>query len=395
MSSRGFAEDPPARQRDVETLRRLTRDAFAEITSTRDRLADLERSVGTDRAARLGDRARVESRVTLASALPFSVGGDITHENGRRHAPRNCGSLIKATTTVETPFANGDGLVMRLSATQAPGEPSQNRNRQNQIASPRFVLEKLAYRVRLRHDAWVRLVMLGGEGHDAGATLNPTSKGATLIGAGARGAAALKKCRGPAFCFSKDSANGAAGIAGGVFLGDPSVAGSENGRALLQLTCRPGSRAAASIAVSVPARGARAADETDRFETDEVSQNASQNATRTLSAQGLFALGNDTLIGAWVSSGACDWGICATIPPSPGAIGWGVGFGRGDGDGDCAGVKRGSQKPPLRGEVFLRLGNDEEKNRKTAMPGIVVARNDATKRWDVSLACKVQFDVAG
>ena len=43
----------------------------------------------------------------------------------------------------------------------------------------------------------------------------------------------------------------------------------------------------------------------------------------------------------------------------------------------------------------MRLGNDEEKNRKTAMPGIVVARNDATKRWDVSLACKVQFDVAG
>ena len=58
-SPRRPGADAPARLADVETLRRLTRDAFAEITSVRDRLRDLERSVATERASREADRARV------------------------------------------------------------------------------------------------------------------------------------------------------------------------------------------------------------------------------------------------------------------------------------------------------------------------------------------------
>ena len=66
------AEDVPARHGDVEMLRRLTRDAVGEITDVRDRLRDLERSVATERASRVADRVRVNTRVdfTVTSATP-------------------------------------------------------------------------------------------------------------------------------------------------------------------------------------------------------------------------------------------------------------------------------------------------------------------------------------
>ena len=65
-SPRRPGADAPARLADVETLRRLTRDAFAEITSVRDRLRDLERSVATERAecgALEGGRGELSSRI--------------------------------------------------------------------------------------------------------------------------------------------------------------------------------------------------------------------------------------------------------------------------------------------------------------------------------------------
>jgi hypothetical protein len=49
-------ENSPAR--DVQTLRRLTRDAFGEITALRDRLLDLEKSAAVERANRRADRVR-------------------------------------------------------------------------------------------------------------------------------------------------------------------------------------------------------------------------------------------------------------------------------------------------------------------------------------------------
>jgi len=59
-SSPPFAPPPgessPAR--DVQTLRRLTRDAFGEITALRDRLLDLEKSAAVERANRRADRVR-------------------------------------------------------------------------------------------------------------------------------------------------------------------------------------------------------------------------------------------------------------------------------------------------------------------------------------------------
>ena len=110
-SPRRPGADAPARLTDVETLRRLTRDAFAEITSVRDRLRDLERSVATERASRAADRARVDTRVEVCTASPA---------RGRRDARRR-GSRVRATTTVETPFDDGDALFVRLATAAADG----------------------------------------------------------------------------------------------------------------------------------------------------------------------------------------------------------------------------------------------------------------------------------
>ena len=95
------AEDVPARHGDVEMLRRLTRDAVGEITDVRDRLRDLERSVATERASRVADRVRVNTRVdfTVTSATP------------RDDPPGSARGALRATTVVEAPFPNGDSLV--------------------------------------------------------------------------------------------------------------------------------------------------------------------------------------------------------------------------------------------------------------------------------------------
>ena len=382
-SSHRSGADAPARLADVETLRRLTRDAFAEITSVRDRLRDLERSVATERASRAADRARVDTRVEVSTASPA---------RGWRDARRR-ESRVRATTTVETPFDNGDALFVRLATAAADGRgdsPSPRPRRADALQ-----LDKLAYRRRCGPDAWVRLVLVGAEGHDAAATLSPTSKGASLSGLGTKGAAALAGCRGAAVCASVDAPDGAAGVAAGLFSGDCAIPGAARPRAMAQATVRPGTRAAASLAVAV----------TDAF--------ADGDAAGILSAQGLVALGERALVGAWASAGlrgsggrgsdfVPDWGVVATAPPSENAPGWGLGFGRGRGDerraetrGEGAGTNGAgaSSAAPLRFEGFLRLG-DGFSNHRTVIPGIVLTRDETARSWDATVACKVQFDVA-
>ena len=385
-SPRRPGADAPARLADVETLRRLTRDAFAEITSVRDRLRDLERSVATERASRAADRARVDTRVEVSTASPF---------RGRRDARRR-ESLVRATTTVETPFDNGDALFVRLATRAADGRGATSSSSSSAgEGSLDVALDKLAYRRRCGPDAWVRLVLVGAEGHDAAATLSPTSKGASLSGLGARGAAALAGCRGAAVCASVDAPDGVAGVAAGVFSGDPAVSGAARPRAMAQATVRPGSRAAASLAVAVLSDVAR--------------DGAAERAFPVcVSAQGLVALGDRALVGAWASGGFGDdgtapgqnlffpdWGVVATAPPTETSPGWGLALGRGRRDGagtggDDAGT---SGAAPLRGEAFLRLGGGFS-NQRTIIPGIVFTRDEDAHSWDATVACKVQFDVA-
>ena len=380
-SSRSDA-DKPARLADVETLRRLTRDAFAEITSVRDRLRDLERSVATERASRAADRARVDTRVEVTTAAPA---------RGWRDA-RLRESRVRATTTVETPFDNGDALIVRLATAAADGRGD---GETPPVAAADVALDKLAYRRRCGPDAWVRVVLAGAEGHDAAATLSPTSKGASLTGLGTKGAAALAGCGGAAVCASVDAPSGVAGVAAGLFSGDPAVRGAARPRAMAQVTVRPGSRAAASLAVAV----------TDAFASPEGGAEARRGAC--LSAQGLAALGDGALVGAWVSGfrgpgtfpgHVPDWGVVATAPPSDTAPGWGLGFGRGRGGGRLAGpAGEGAGTAgdaPFRGEAFLRLGSPGSSNRRTVMPGIVCVWDETARSWDATVACKAQFDVA-
>ena len=384
-SPRRPGADAPARLADVETLRRLTRDAFAEITSVRDRLRDLERSVATERASREADRARVDTRVEVCTASPA---------RGRRDARRR-GSRVRATTTVETPFDDNDALFVRLATAAADGRGATSHHATTPRGVADVALDKLAYRRRCGPDAWMRLVLIGAEGHDAAATLSPTSKGASLSGLGTKGAAALAGCRGAAVCASVDAPDGAAGVAAGLFSGDCAIPGAARPRAMAQATVRPGTRAAASLAVAV----------TDAF--------ADGDAAGILSAQGLVALGERALVGAWASAGlrgsggrgsdfVPDWGVVATAPPSENAPGWGLGFGRGRGDerraetrGEGAGTNGAgaSSAAPLRFEGFLRLG-DGFSNHRTVIPGIVLTRDETARSWDATVACKVQFDVA-
>jgi len=58
-------DDAAARHGDVEILRRLTREAFQEITTLRDRCRSLEKSAAEERERRSAQRVRVTTRVDV------------------------------------------------------------------------------------------------------------------------------------------------------------------------------------------------------------------------------------------------------------------------------------------------------------------------------------------
>ena len=225
-------------------LRRLPRDAVGEITDVRDRLRDLERSVATERASRVADRVRVNTRVdfTVTSATP------------RDDPPGSARGALRATTVVEAPFPNGDSLVARCVADDGTLLVDRTAStRTSSLSSPAVVLDKLVYRSRVGRDAWIRLAVRGGEGQDVAATLNPLSKGASISGLGSSGSSVLARCRGTAACASREFADGLVGLAAGVFLGDRASDPAATPRAMAQATFRPGTRAAAAISASAAA----------------------------------------------------------------------------------------------------------------------------------------------
>jgi hypothetical protein len=97
---------------------------------------------------------------------------------------------------------------------------------------------------------------------------------------------------------------------------------------------------------------------------------------------GLFAVGDETLVAAWASSGGGDWGVAATRPPGEdgGSPGWGVAFGVADEGSDRA-------KSDLRCEAFARLGGESRR----VTPGVVARRDGVTGKWWASFACKVDL----
>ena len=191
-------DDANARHGDVETLRRLTREAFGEITSLRDRLRDLEKSVATERASRAAESVRVNTRVDLGTTLMGSFG----------NALRAVNKGVDALTTVEAPFPRGDSLVLRCATKDVVMKTNHHRNNHHPSSSasaattptPVVVLDKLMYRCRVGTNGWLRVAPIGGEGQDAAATLNPLSRGASLTGMGASGSSLLAGCHGPALC---------------------------------------------------------------------------------------------------------------------------------------------------------------------------------------------------
>lgn len=443
-------DDANARHGDVETLRRLTREAFGEITQVRDRVRDLEKSLATERASRATERVRVTARVDLGTTLVGSLVGR-AGEAVRRG--------VGAVATIEAPFPNGDSLVLRCgtigNVVTSPPPPfgfatasattggraasgSDDARRRDDDASgaidlgggvddrpsstaPSVVLEKIMFRCRFGDNGWLRVAPLGGEGGDAAATLNPLSKGASLTGLGAKGSSLLAGCRGPAVSASRDFGDGLFGLSGGAFLGEPDVGAGHSGvgpKILAQATIRPGTRAAASLSATMQPRDGSWL---WRASTENAAVAASAEITPALpevpgwplpalglSAQGLAAVGDRALVAAWASCSPrsspvgggvgrgveshTDWGFAATAPATSHAHGWGFVFGRA---AAANGVGGTSASPPLQCEAFLRVGDEGwGGNSRSVMPGVVVTKDAETGKVDAVVACKVQWNLS-
>ena len=76
----------------METLRRLTREAFGEITAIRDRVRSVERSLATERASRASERVRVDTRAGRCWGVGHAGAVAATRPG------------LDCATTVEAPF---------------------------------------------------------------------------------------------------------------------------------------------------------------------------------------------------------------------------------------------------------------------------------------------------
>ena len=387
-------DDAPARHGDVETLRRLTREAFGEITSIRDRVRAVERNLATERASRASERVRVDTRAGRCWGVGHAGAVAATRPG------------LDCATTVEAPFPGGDSMTARFSTTTtaavddadapapSPYERVANVANVANVSShaPTVTLEKLMYRKRVGRDGWIRLAPVGGEGQDAAATLNPFSpgRGVALTNLAAVGSPTLAECRGTALCASYDFADALFGVSGGFFSGEEPFedGGGYQPRRLAQVTARPGTRAAMSLAVAEgPRRGARGL---------------------SMSAAGLFAVGERTLLSAWASTAklfgpyaddgdedAGGWGLAATAPPkdvSRSSAGTARDAVRGWGWGVVIGKEPG-ESAPTQIEAFARIGDERGGgiNERTLCPGIVATRDAYDGRWDVAAACRVEI----
>ena len=81
-------------EEDVQRLRRLTRDAFGEITALRDRVRDMERNTAQERERNAAERVLVMSRLDVGAC----TGGDSSGGAGPLGSIRQG---IEAITTVE------------------------------------------------------------------------------------------------------------------------------------------------------------------------------------------------------------------------------------------------------------------------------------------------------
>ena len=380
------SSDAVARRSDVETLRRLTRDAHGEITSLRDRLGELERSVATERASRATDRAAVTARVDFASTP--------AHLLGRPAAGRAVGAVplgIDASCTVEAPFANGDALVVRLAARGDPSArahhppPPLGERDDDARAAAAYVaaaalgrplplaadalsvpsaptpadlpvtLDKVTYRRRAGADAWAKASIVGGEGADCAPALNPLSEGDSLTGLGARGA----RARSRAVAAPPSASRGSSATASSA---PPSArSAAARGRARRRRFRRFRRLAAA---LPLPPAGDRAGHRAPRHARGGVAlgvlrrrvrrrrprdedglrrTRSRRSAALGLGAQALFAVGERALVAGWASSDGGDWGVAATAPPRGASPGWGVVVGR-DADAGTAGEGAGAER---------------------------------------------------
>ena len=107
-------DDAPARHGDVETLRRLTREAFGEITSIRDRVRAVERNLATERASRASERVRVDTRA--GRCWGFGHAGAVAATRPG-HGDRSCFDRVTprpGSSTAAGPRSAATGMRFRL-----------------------------------------------------------------------------------------------------------------------------------------------------------------------------------------------------------------------------------------------------------------------------------------
>ena len=156
---------------------------------------------------------------------------------------------------------------------------------QPQLLAPTVTLEKLMY----RRGSGARWMDQAGADRGRRARTPPPPSARSPPGAASPsrtsprvGSPTLAECRGTALCASYDFADALFGVSGGIFSGEEPWEDAGCPRRLAQVTARPGTRAAMSLAVAEgPRRAARGV---------------------SMGAAGLFAVGERTLLSAWAST---------------------------------------------------------------------------------------------
>lgn len=377
--SRVTSDGAAVQRFELDAVKRLLREIFAELVVMRGRLDTIESITGV----------RTDSNAAGASSLGGSHGtpGSSAKGFGQSSGVRWSGRIgyglattppdaddplavewatrfpmrsgAEVLMSLEVPFRTRDTLSVHCTSFEGEVQytPSTDREAVLLPAAIPLAIHKIIYRRYVHKALKLRAVPVGATGDDIGLTLNPMH-GAALSHFASRGNGIYNACGGGAALVA-EAGSESASISIGRFTADPAAAQVGGGGSnMAQLTIRPAPWWAA--AVTLMHRGATASVELGRGGSSEEGDSVDEIASaHVIGVSGVAALGDLCTLAGWASRSlqsygnnrSSGWGLVVSPAAGhPGEVGWGMAIGT-----PCDHRQQARRESCTQGEAFLKI----------------------------------------
>ena len=372
-------------RRDVERLRRVTRDVATDVHAHGERIDALEASLRRRGSGAAGAEVTSDTEITLSwlseggGAKDAGRGGNARREALTSDATRG----TRARRTTRTTFDQGvvGGGEVEIVVSSARSEFLDQNDEQearvvtlDRVKFSKTVLERDGTTVR------ARFVPLGSEGWDAipgGVGGGGARRSHRLTGFGANGMNLIDRSSMDVMAAVSVERDNALALHAGVLTGNRQPEDGL-GKFLAQLSAKS----------STSTRHVNGALNLSRCQSGETIVGAALTFAKTLPKTTRAVVAD-----AWAQVAVSqpnaredltEWGVAATLPPTTGEgavknTGWGVVLGKP--------ANRGG----MQAEAYLRVGSDGVDPGMTLLPGVIVSSDDRGRR-DTTFACRAGWN---